>query len=117
MHRLSYVHSSFVRSVVVSYIFLCTPDNSTMQYLLHWLFLHSDSGTTENIFHIQPYCPGTPAFILIIPTTAVAYHSSHKGILSHEMTKSLKWYYVTINYNGSHKVISTFVSMMSWKWQ
>ena len=64
MHRLLYVHSSFVRSVVVSYIFLCTPDNSMMQYLFHWLFLQSDSGTTENMFHIQPYCPGTPAFCM-----------------------------------------------------
>ena len=23
--------------------------------------IHSDSGTTENMFHIQPYCPGTLA--------------------------------------------------------
>ena len=86
-------------------------------HLFHWLFLHSVSGTTENIFHIQPHCPGTPAFILIIPTTAVAYHCSHKGILSHEMTKSLKWYYVTINYNGSYKSSLLLFSMMSWKWQ
>ena len=51
MHRL--ILSRFVISVV-SYIFLCTPDNSSMQYLFHWLFLHSNSGTTENMFHIQP---------------------------------------------------------------
>ena len=41
MHRLLYVHSRFIRSVVVSYIFLCTPDNSTMQSLFHWLFLYT----------------------------------------------------------------------------
>ena len=50
MHRLLYVHNSFIRSVVISYIFLCTPDNSMIQYFFHWLFLHSDSGTTENMF-------------------------------------------------------------------
>ena len=62
MHRLFYVHSSFVRSVVVSYIFLCTPGNSTMQYLFHWLFLHSDSGITENMFH---FCNTRPVVFLL----------------------------------------------------
>ena len=32
--------------------------------LFHWLFLHSDSETTENMFLIQPYCPGTRAFCI-----------------------------------------------------
>ena len=58
MHRL--ILSRFVTSVV-SYIFLCTPDNSTMQCPFHWLFLHSNSGTTENMFHIQPCYAGTQA--------------------------------------------------------
>jgi len=58
MHRL--ILSRFVTSVV-SYTFLCTPDNSTMQCLFHWLFLHSNSGTTENMFHIQPCYAGTQA--------------------------------------------------------
>ena len=61
MHRLLYVHSRFVRPIIVYYIFLCTPDNSTMQCLFHWLFLHSNSGITENMFHIQPYCQVTQA--------------------------------------------------------
>ena len=51
----------FVSLGVVSSLFLCIPDNSMTLCLFHQLSLHSDSETTDNMSHIQPYCPGTQA--------------------------------------------------------
>ena len=57
-----YTHwNLFVSLAVISSLFLCIPDNSMTLCLFHQLSLHSDSETTDNMSHIQPYCPGTQA--------------------------------------------------------
>ena len=47
-----------VSSAVVCSFFLCIPDNSMTLCSFCQLFLHSDTETTDNMFHIQQYCPG-----------------------------------------------------------
>ena len=51
-----------VSSAVVCSLFFCIPDNSMTLCFFCQLSLHSDTETTDNMFHIQQYCPGTQAF-------------------------------------------------------